>query len=156
MSAIKCIIYFAIIGIIAFVTGRLLPKRMFKKGKYPYRQFSFEKNGEIYERMSVKTWQKFFLDMSKLFPGLITKREMVSRPEKEVVEDMLMETCVAEVIHVGLLLFGFGAVFIWKGLGGVVASILYFLGNLPYIIIQRYERPRLERLSERMQRETVK
>ena len=56
---------------------------------------------------------------------------------------------MAEFIHVLLSILGFGAVFIWPGVWGWVIAIVYFLGgNLPFIIIQRYNRPRLQRLED--------
>ena len=67
---------------------------------------------------------------------------------------MLQETCVAEFIHVLLSILGFGAVFIVGGAWGWIISIVYFLaGNLPYIIIQRYNRPRLLRLEDGMEKQ---
>ena len=67
---------------------------------------------------------------------------------------MLQETCVAEFIHVLLSILGFGAVFIVGGAWGWIISIVYFLaGNLPYIIIQRYNRPRLLRLEDGMKKQ---
>ena len=66
----------------------------------------------------------------------------------------LRETCVAEFIHVLLSILGFGAVFIVGGAWGWIISIVYFLaGNLPYIIIQRYNRPRLLRLEDGMKKQ---
>ena len=59
-----------------------------------------------------------------------------------------------EFIHVLLSILGFGAVFIVGGAWGWIISIVYFLaGNLPYIIIQRYNRPRLLRLEDGMKKQ---
>ena len=60
---------------------------------------------------------------------------------------MIQETCVAEMIHVLLSLTGLGCLVIWPGIGGVLVTAVYILlGNLPFILIQRYNRPRLQRL----------
>ena len=60
---------------------------------------------------------------------------------------MIQETCVAEMIHVLLSLTGLGCLVIWQGIGGVLVTAVYILlGNLPFILIQRYNRPRLQRL----------
>ena len=64
---------------------------------------------------------------------------------------MIQETCIAEWIHELLILIGFGCVFLWKGIGGWIVSLLYALGNLPYIIIQRYNRPKFIGLLKRLQ-----
>ena len=42
---------------------------------------------------------------------------------------------------------------IWPGAGGIIVTVIYILlGNLPFIIIQRYNRPRLQRLYAMQQR----
>ena len=65
---------------------------------------------------------------------------------------MIQETCVAELTHVLLSVCGLYALRLWPGAGGVLITAVYILfGNVPFIIIQRYNRPRLQRL-EAMQR----
>lgn len=40
--------------------------------------------------------------------------------------------------------------FLWRGIGGVAFAAVYILlGNVPFVIIQRYNRPRLQRLYDR-------
>lgn len=59
---------------------------------------------------------------------------------------MIQETCVAELIHGLLCISGLYCMEIWHGVGGKVIAVLYFLGNLPFVFVQRYNRPRLLRL----------
>ena len=60
---------------------------------------------------------------------------------------MIEETCVAEFTHFVLILLGFYALRLWPGTGGAVVTAIYILfGNLPFLIIQRYNRPRLQKL----------
>lgn len=48
---------------------------------------------------------------------------------------------MAEMIHVLLSLTGLGCLVIWQGIGGVLVTAVYILlGNLPFILIQRYNR----------------
>ena len=68
------------------------------------------------------------------------------------IELIIQETCIAEWIHGLLSVLGFGCIFIWKGLGGWIVSILYVLGNFPYIAIQRYNRPRLVNLLQKVRK----
>ena len=63
---------------------------------------------------------------------------------------MIEETCVAEFTHFVLILLGFYALRLWPGTGGAVVTAIYILfGNLPFLIIQRYNRPRLQSFSPR-------
>ena len=59
---------------------------------------------------------------------------------------MIKETCIAEAAHLALMIMGFGCASIWEGKGGVVISIVYFIVNIPFVLIQRYNRPRLRRI----------
>lgn len=66
---------------------------------------------------------------------------------------MIEETCVAEFTHFVLILLGFYALRLWPGTGGAVVTAIYILfGNLPFLIIQRYNRPRLQKLLAAQQR----
>ena len=58
----------------------------------------------------------------------------------------------AECIHLLLPLAGLYCLRLWPGAGGIVVTLLYFLGNLPFVLIQRYNRPRLQRLCALQQR----
>ena len=68
---------------------------------------------------------------------------------------MIGETCIAELTH-GLLCFaGLALPAIWPGAGGIILCIIYIVfGNLPFLLIQRYNRPRLQKLLARQTRRT--
>jgi glycosyl-4,4'-diaponeurosporenoate acyltransferase len=76
-------------------------------------------------------------------------KAITGRKTSAELERMLQETCVAEWIHVLLGLLGFGCLWLWPGWGGMMAALVYFVGNLPFVLVQRYNRPRLRRLLER-------
>ena len=66
---------------------------------------------------------------------------------------MVQETCIAEVIHILLSLTGLALPLIWPGPGGLLACAAYvLLGNLPFILIQRFNRPKLRMLLEKCRR----
>lgn len=141
-----CLLYLALIGIIFFLIGRILPKEKFSYEKFPFRSFSIEKDGRIYNSIGIRKWKNGFPDMSRILPVLIPSKKLPIAPSSEQIKLMIQETCIAEFIHSLLSLLGFGCVFIWKSLGGWIISGLYMIGNLPYIIIQRYNRPKLVKL----------
>lgn len=144
-----CIIYIAITGVAAFAVGRLLPKSWFRFDAFPYRPFRFENNGLFYERLSIKSWQARVPDMSKLFSKLMPKKQITADYKKRLPR-MVQETCVAECVHFWLSLSGLYCLFLWPGAGGVIFTAVYILlGNLPFILIQRYNRPRLVGLMHR-------
>jgi len=143
-----CLIYLTVISIGSFFIGRLIPAK-FCYLRFPYRSLRFEKNGELYIKIGIHKWQNKLPDMSKVCSELMPVKKLPKQLTAANVEQMLQETCVAELTHFILCILGMGCTYLWKGLGGWLLSVLYFLGNLPYILIQRYNRPRLLRLLER-------
>lgn len=149
---IKCILYLALIGAASFLLGRALPKSLFKGDRFPFRQFGWEKQGSVYERLGVRKWKEKLPDMSVILPKLMPSKRLPKDATSAQLTLMVRETCVAEWIHGLLCIAGFGCVFIWKGVWGWVVSLVYALvGNIPFIIIQRYNRPKLTRILQKIQ-----
>ena len=128
MGFLRCCVYYGILAVVSFFIGRLLPKSWFHGDKFPYRCASWE--AKLFRFLRVHEWQDKVPDMSKI-----------------------EETCVAEFTHFVLILLGFYALRLWPGTGGAVVTAIYILfGNLPFLIIQRYNRPRLQKLLAAQQR----
>jgi len=143
----NAIFYLAILSIAGFFFGRILPKTWFQWDAFPYRAFAFEREGRIYDQVKIKLWQNKVPDMSRILPGTMPKKELPKNPTPEHVKGMLQETCVAEFIHWLHGFCGLYAMKLWPGVGGTLLSILYLIvGNVPFIMIQRYNRPRLRRI----------
>ncbi len=153
MSLVRCLAYLALIGASGFLLGRLVPKRLFRADRFPFRLYAWEQEGKIYNRIGVRRWKEKVPDMSAILPWVMPSKKLPKNATAEHVERMIQETCVAEWIHGLLCILGFGCVLIWKGFWGWAVSVLYLLGNLPDIIIQRYNRPKLVRILEREKRQ---
>ena len=144
MNFVYCLIYMAVLGILSFVIGRLLPKTWFRADRFPYKTADGEQ--KIYKALRVKSWQSKVPDMSRIFTRIMPAKKMTAETIADVPR-MLEETCVAEFTHVILCVLGLAMLFIWPGAGGIAVTAVYILlGNLPFIIIQRYNRPRLQKL----------
>lgn len=148
------VLYLLSISIAAFFVGRLLPKRWFSGDCFPFRAFAWERGGRVYEQLHIKAWQNRLPDMSRLLPALMPAKRLEDDFETQLPR-MIQETCVAEETHVLLILGGLVCPTLWPGAGGLTLALLYGAGNLPYILIQRYNRPRLMRLQSRMDEKTV-
>jgi len=147
----NAILYLACLSIFGFLFGRILPKPWFRWDAFPYRAFAFERDGKIYDKVKIRLWQNKVPDMSRILPGTMPKKELPKNPMPSHIEDMLRENCVAEFTHGLLGLCGMYAMKLWPGSGGLILSMLYLVvGNVPFIIIQRYNRPRLKRLYIRL------
>ena len=153
MRVIYCLCYAAGLGVVSFVLGRLVPKGWFDYRRFPYRSFAFEKGGKLYEAIGIAKWQSRVPDMSRVFPKLMPAKKVPARPDEQTLLVMIRETCAAEATHALLILAGLGLLAIWPGAGGILLYLIYAIfGNLVFLIIQRYNRPRLQKLLERQTR----
>ncbi|MBR6594303.1 MAG: glycosyl-4,4'-diaponeurosporenoate acyltransferase [Clostridia bacterium] len=154
MKFVQCLIYLAAIGLLSQIAGMLLPRRLFKARFVLFHTAGWEKGGRVYERLGVRRWKDRLPDMSRIVKRMQPK-QIKAAFTKETAENMLAETCVAEAVHISLAVLGVGCVFIWKRWGYLIWG-LYAIGNIPFIIIQRYNRPRyiiaIKRFEERERR----
>ena len=157
MNLWHCFMYLCLIGILGFFIGRILPKGWFHPDGILFRTCAFEKNGTIYNRLKVKRWMNKVPDMSRILPGMMPPKSLSPGIGPKQLDLAIRETCIAEFVHLALGLLGFFCVLIWEGIGGRILALLYLIGNLPYIIIQRYNRPKLMRVAERLrEKESIK
>lgn len=149
MRLVASIAYVMILGIAAHYVGESLPRRWFISERFPFKPFSWEKNGRIYNTLQIKRWKTKMPDMSRVMKDMLPKRVDRSATSESV--DMLIrETCVAETVHNILCVLSIGVYFIWKNTVGVILSAVCIICNLPFIVIQRYNRPHLVVLRDRL------
>ena len=92
--------------------------------------------------------------MSRLFKKLMPEKKLTQQTVQEL-PLMIEETCVAELTHGLLCIAGLALLAIWPGIGGIILTVIYIVfGNLPFLLIQRYNRPRLQKLLARQTRRT--
>ena len=157
MGFLKCAAYAAVIGGLSFLLGRIVPAGWFQESRFPYRSMDWEQGGAFYNRVfRIRKWQSRVPDMSRILPGMMPAKK-ISANVSDKLPRMITETCIAEWIHVLLCVFSFPFLWLWPGWGGLLFMILYILlGNLPFILIQRYNRPRLIALQDRLTRKHVR
>lgn len=140
------IFFFAVVGILSHLIGESLPRKIFHYDAFPFRPFNFEHNGAFYSKtLNIRKWRKYMPDKSKAVKSMY-KKSLGENFEEEHVERLIQETCVAEFVHFLLILSSpFVFVFV-KGKFALVCTIAFAFGNVPFIVIQRYNRPKLVRL----------
>ena len=139
----RCALYLAALGVAAHPLGQALPRKWFCAEKAPWRSAPWEKGGRIYLKLGIRKWKDHLPDMSRLMPDMVRK-DLGSDPAV-----LVQETCVAECVHWALTLLSAGIFFLWRS--GWTA----LLGNVSFIVIQRYNRPRLQKLAEKTRRKPV-
>ena len=69
-------------------------------------------------------------------------KKRLDKNPKEKIKVLIKESCVAEMTHAVSAIVGWICVKIWSKYGFYM-SVLWTCFNLPFILIQRYNRPRL-------------
>ncbi len=114
-----------------------------------------KKEQKFLDILRVKDWKDHIPEMGQLCDF---KKNHIYSYEPEYLNKFLVETVYAEVIHVGMALIGFLVIFIWPLIICIFTksydfsdilrftlpmSLINVFLNLPPILIQRYNRPRL-------------
>ena len=137
-----------IVGALAFLGGEMLPRKNFDYTAFPYKPFAWEQEGKIYEKLRIRKWKKRVPDMSRHVKTMFAK-ELINPRDPEYTRRLILETCVAELTHDVLILLSPIFPQYMTGVYADAAMLLYALGNLPFILIQRYNRPRLVKLMKK-------
>ncbi|MFP4373783.1 MAG: hypothetical protein ACLFPO_05595 [Spirochaetaceae bacterium] len=114
-----------------------------------FRTRRLERNGRLYRLLLVHRWKDSLPEAGALFRGGFSKRALAGT-EPGYLERHIAETCRAEASHwisASLSL----TFFLWNPWYVGAIMIAYGLAtNLPFIIVQRYNRPRLVALHRRL------
>ncbi len=156
MKLLYAVIYIAVLGILSHFAGQALPRAHFSAEKFPYRAAAWENGGRVYEKLGIKRWKDLMPDMSRIMPDML-KKKLTGSSREDGCGALIAETCVAECVHWWLIVLSAGIFLFWRGALAAVFWLVYnILGNVPFIIIQRYNRPRLVLLEQRRQRRAAK
>ena len=149
MKLLNCVLYLVLTALIGFLAGRIIPKKWLNPHAGIFCSFKFEQDGKLYEKLGIRKWQKRVPDMSRIFPSLMPPKNLSGHYEARL-PLMIEETCMAEATHIVMSFVGIGCLWICPGFGGILLTLIdILLFNLPFILIQRYNRPRLIRLHQK-------
>ncbi|WP_143055908.1 glycosyl-4,4'-diaponeurosporenoate acyltransferase [Anaerobranca gottschalkii] len=129
--------------------GNKFPKKWFEGNRGIYKSFSWEDEGRFYERVfKIKRWKKYLPDGGDFFSNGFAKKHLKTR-NYEYLITFLEETRRAELVHwlqiIPVIIFFLFNLW-WVGLIMVIYALAV---NLPCIIAQRYNRPRLQKIIDR-------
>jgi glycosyl-4,4'-diaponeurosporenoate acyltransferase len=135
-----------------FVTHHL-PRRVFERDSPLYRTRRWEVGGAVYERLfRIRRWKDRLPEAGALFEGGVSKRNLASR-SPEGLRLRVAETRRAELTHWLAVVLSL-SFFAWNPPTiAVWMPIIGFVANAPFILVQRYVRPRLIALLDRGRRE---
>lgn len=145
---LKGVFYLLALSLLAHPIGQALPRRWFSGDRWPWAPAPFEKEGRFWRKLGVHRWKDKVPDMSRLLGDMVKKQ--LAPDGKTDYALLVQETCVAECVHCWLVVLSVGMLFLWKSVWSWALWLVYnLLGNVSFILIQRYNRPRLLRLAEK-------
>lgn len=148
LGLLDALLWFSLHMLIAW-GGTILPAKNINSDWFLFKRVPIEKT--FLSLLRVQQWKDLVPDGAKWFSGGFAKGSIKER-SYEYYKTFYIETCRGELVHwlvicMVPLFFLFNPRSVWW------IHILYaFVANLPCILIQRYNRPRLLRLMERSHR----
>jgi glycosyl-4,4'-diaponeurosporenoate acyltransferase len=139
---LDCILWFAIHMSMAYI-GLRMPDRIFEEDKGIYKARKWEEGGAFYQRVfRVKRWKTKLPDGGSIFKEGFAKKRLAQN-NTAYFKQFVIETRRAELAHylqilVSPVFFLFNEVWV-----GYVMILYAIAANIPCIIVQRYNRPRL-------------
>lgn len=138
--------------LIVFFSGFLfhrIPIKRFDFRRSLFRSFRWEQGGALYRRVfKIGGWKHRIPEAGAFFRGGFAKRS-VAEGGMEYLELFAGETCRAELVHWTIIAF-LPLFLLWNPPIAVLIMVPLVLAlNLPCIMIQRYNRPRLVGLIEK-------
>ncbi|MGI2329097.1 glycosyl-4,4'-diaponeurosporenoate acyltransferase [Planococcus sp. YIM B11945] len=124
----------------------LLPFHSFERRGRLFQSFRFERHGELWQQLfRIKAWKGKLPDGAMIFKSAYNKKALHGNDAASLAE-FLVESRRAEFTH-WVLLMPLPLFLLWNPPLAFWLNAAYaILFNLPFILAQRYNRPRLERL----------
>ena len=151
MGLILAVAYIAAAGVASHFIGEALPRERFDPRRFPFAPQGWERGGKVYRALRVYAWKDKLPDMSRIAPDMVRKRVSLTG-SAAAVRRVAVETCVAEVVHWALMLLSFAIYLLYPQPLGATIAVVYGLSHVPFIVIQRYNRPTLVILADRLEK----
>lgn len=134
---------FILFSIINTVLSLKIPAVFLGFKKWLFKERAWEEGGIVYQRVfKVKNWKNKSPELSDIIKTIFT-RKRIEIYDKDYLHKYLIESCRAELTHWGIIFSSFLFV-LWSSVPRTsVMIIIALVLNLPYVIIQRYNRPRI-------------
>lgn len=122
------------------------PDTWYRRARWPFLPFLWEEQGRVYNRLlKVGRWKDLIPDGGRINSYGFQKGRVQSL-KREYLQRFILETKRSEMIHLtGILSLGLFFL-VHPFLEALLISLVFLLLDVPCIIIQRYNRPRLHQL----------
>ncbi len=126
-----------------------LPASLFDHRAWLFRTRAWERGGAIYQDLfRVKQWKTRLPTGGALFAGGFSMKRLASW-DRDYLERWVLESCRSELCH-WVAMLPAPLFFLWNPIPVGVVMIVYAIAfNVPLVLVQRYNRPRLLALVQR-------
>lgn len=155
-TALDLILAFMIVllpSLFVAIIIRLLPKSWFDYNKIIYHVSEKEKNFLV--KIGIRRWKDKIPDLG----GIVhfKKSNLVDSQNPKYLKKFITETCYGEMLHIFCIISAFlSLLFVPNQLllsKALPIALIYSFLNIPSILIQRYNRPRLLKQLKRLERQ---
>ncbi len=148
LTIVSFIVIWPAIQVAISMIANWIPDKYFNADSFWYRSHRWEKQGKFYEKvLKIKHWKRWLPDGAKAFQVGFAKGEL-KQTDEVYLKAFIAETCRAEFGHT-IQILPFWLFGLWAPSFVIWIMLAYALiVNLPCIIAQRYNRPRLKKLYE--------
>ena len=128
----------------------LLPRKLLNK--CIIKQIKFEDNGKFYEKhFHILKWKDHLPQFSNI-TKIGFKKDSIRKLSADYLETFYIETIRAEMTHFFLIILApfYFTVTEYTLAFKIFAVVSNILGNIPFIMVQRYNRPRIKALLQKI------
>lgn len=145
------VVVFILLSVAITILCFKIPPGVLCYKKWPFRIGKWENNGAIYQHLfKVKLWKSKMLELGDFFKSIMPKRHL-KEYSTAYLSKYLVESCRAEISHWSIITWSY-IFFLWNDfIRAATVVVIANILNLPYIIIQRYNRPRVARVAEKIE-----
>jgi glycosyl-4,4'-diaponeurosporenoate acyltransferase len=140
-------VIFIFLSLIITYLSNKVSKKIYNHKSWVYRTREWEKNGDFYdEKLKVKKWKKRVPELGDFVKGVFPKK-YIKEYTTEYLSEYLLESCKAELTHWAII-FSALVFALWNDLWDAAAMlVISAVLNIPFIVIQRYNRPRIMKIA---------
>lgn len=146
ITIISFVVIWPLIQVPISMIGNYIPDKKFNTDSFWFREWRWEKKWKVYENFfKIRKWKKILPDGARVFNSGFEKGELKNLTP-EYLEAFIAETCRAETVH-WIQMTPFWIFGLWAPSFVIWIMLIYALIlNMPCIIAQRYNRPRLKNI----------
>lgn len=143
-------VYVCFLGLVTGFFFAVIPRKAFYRLSFWFKERNFEKGGIFYSKyFKINIWKDKLPQFSEL-TRFGFKKASLNNISDEYLEIFKTETMRAELTHFVLIILSPLYVFIKPDILQHFTLIGCILGNIPFIMIQRYNRIRINKLQSRL------